>query len=98
MFVLKTANYPRLNKILDKHFKGDKRTAFDDDSFKKYDTSKTLHADILRVGQYKRYKLIERNFNKYFNKEKFKIMFDSDYFPPNTKKKKLIILKPQLAI
>ena len=84
-FILKAANDPRLNEILDKHFKGDKRKEFDDKSTKNYNTEKTLHADIMVAGLYKRYKLIERNFNKIWNKEKFKIVFDSDYDPRKKK-------------
>ena len=86
-YVLKAAKDKRLNKILDAHFKGKKRKEFDDKSDKKYNTAKTLHQDIAHVGLYKRYKLIERNYNKYFNKETFKIMFDSDYFPKQKDKK-----------
>lgn len=84
-FILRAAIDERLNEILDKHFKGDKRKEFDDKSPKKYNTEKTLHQDIMEAGLYKKYKLVERNFNKVWNAELFKIVFDSDYDPRKKK-------------
>jgi len=79
--ILKAALDPRLDKILDKHFKGDKRKAFDNPQHKRW-TEKTVSYDILSEGVFKRYKLVEREYSKKFNSQVFKVLFDPDYFPP----------------
>ena len=71
----------RLDKILDKYFKGAKRKAFDDKTQKNW-TYKTVIQDIKTIGQFKRYKLVEREYSKKFNSQVFKVLFDPDYFPP----------------
>ena len=75
-----------LDTILDKHFKGKKRAAFDDRSPKMW-TEKTLTKDIKTKGQFKRYKLIERHIDRFWNQETTKIVFDPDYFPKKYKNK-----------
>ena len=82
--IMRAALHPNLNKILDKHFKGKKRKAFDDTTHKRWSEKTVLH-DILTNGQFKRYKLIEREYFKQFNSQIFKVLFDPDYWPPKDK-------------
>jgi|TARA_B100001964_G_C13647708_1_gene343361 hypothetical protein len=83
--IMRAALHPNLNKILDKHFKGPKRVAFDDDAQKEYNIAKTFIIDIKTKGQFKRYKLVEREYSKQFNSQIFKTLFDPDYWPPKDK-------------
>ena len=69
-----------LDEVLDKFFKGKKRAAFDDNEDKKW-TNLTVIKDIRTNGQFKRYKLVEREYSKQFNSHIFKTLFDPDYWP-----------------
>ena len=69
-----------LDEVLDKFFKGKKRAAFDDKEDKKW-TNLTVIKDIRTNGQFKRYKLVERHIDRFWNTETIKIIFDPDYFP-----------------
>ena len=69
-----------LDEVLDKFFKGKKRAAFDDNEDKKW-TNLTVIKDIRTTGQFKRYKLVERHIDRFWNTETIKIIFDPDYFP-----------------
>ena len=69
-----------LDEVLDKFFKGKKRAAIDDNEDKKW-TNLTVIKDIRTNGQFKRYKLVERHIDRFWNTETIKIIFDPDYFP-----------------
>ena len=77
---LAVARSKMLDAVLDKFFKGKKRAAFDDNEDKKW-TSDYLIKDIRTNGQFKRYKLVERHINRFWNTETTKIVFDPNYFP-----------------
>ena len=65
---LRMIKHPRFKKILDEHFKGDKRVKFDDPAPKPW-TTRTVIQDIRTKGQYARFKLVERHIGKYLNKK-----------------------------
>ena len=77
---LAVARSKMLDAVLDKFFKGKKRAAFDDNKDKKW-TNLTVIKDIQTNGQFKRYKLVERHIDRFWNTETIKIIFDPDYFP-----------------
>ena len=84
---MKVVKSKALDVVLDKYVKGQKkRAAFDDRSPKMW-TEKTLTKDIKSKGQFKRYKLIERHIDRFWNQETTKIVFDSDYLPEKYKNK-----------
>jgi len=57
---IKFAQSAAFTKILDTHYKGNKRTAFDDPTKKKWTEKLVLNdQDLQTVGNYKRYKLID---------------------------------------
>ena len=57
---IKFAQSAAFTKILDTHYKGDKRTAYDDPTKKTWTVKLALHdQDLQTVGNYKRYKLID---------------------------------------
>jgi len=57
---IKFAQSVEFTKILDTHYKGDKRTAYDDPTKKTWTVKLALHdQDLQTVGNYKRYKLID---------------------------------------
>ena len=67
------------DECLDELFKGKKREEFDSIEEKKYNISKTLNQDLMQVGEFKRFKLIERHVK--MNMEMVKTLFDEDYRP-----------------
>ena len=71
-------NSRALDKVLDEFFTGKKRKAFDDATDKGW-TDKHCIKDIASRGKYKKYKLVERHINKYWNSETTKIIFDPEY-------------------
>lgn len=76
---MKVVKSKALDVVLDKYVKGQKkRAAFDDRSPKMW-TEKTLTKDITSKGQFKRYKLVERHINRFWNSETTRIIFDDDY-------------------
>ena len=77
---LAVARSKMLDAVLDKFFKGKKRAAFDDNEDKKW-TNLTVIKDIRTNGQFKRYKLVERHIDRFWNTETIKIIFDPNYFP-----------------
>ena len=82
--IMRAALHPNLNKILDKHFKGPKRAAFDDDAQKEYNTDKEYFVqDILTKGEFKRFKLLERTIKLDMNA--VRAMLDPDYRPAGDK-------------
>lgn len=57
---IKFSQSAAFTKILDKHYKGEKRTVFDDSTQKKWTEKFVLNEqDLQTVGNYKRYKLID---------------------------------------
>ena len=57
---IKFAQSAAFTKILDTHYKGDKRTTYDDPTKKTWTVKLALHdQDLQTVGNYKRYKLID---------------------------------------
>ena len=82
---LAAANSKELDAILDEFHTGKKRAAFDDATDKSW-TLDHYTKDIVSNGQYKRYKLVERHINKYWNSEATKIILDPDYFPKSSRK------------
>ena len=84
---MRVAKSAALNSILDKHFKDNKRKAFDDKTEKTYNTEKTLVMDIGTKGLFKKFRLVERCYGQYFNTELFKTVMDPDYFPAGYDKK-----------
>ena len=73
--LLKTIKTQYFNIVLDAYFKGSKRIEFDDVTKKKYNYSKTFVQDITTVGQFKRFKLVERY--NIWNLEVLRAMFES---------------------
>ena len=81
------ANSKKLDAILDEFHTGKKRAEFDDATDKNW-TLDHYTKDIVSNGQYKRYKLVERHINKYWDSETTKIVFDPDYYPKNKSSRK----------
>ena len=77
---MRVAKSKDLGRILDKHFKGPKRREFESKDLKVY--SKQHKQDVGTVGLFKRLRLVERCYGKYFDTNLFKIVTDEDYFPP----------------
>ena len=71
------------NMSLDYCFKGSKRAKYDDRSPKKYNTDKTLVQDLMIVGDFNRFKLIERAIKLDMNA--VKTLYDPDYRPAGDK-------------
>ena len=82
----RVAKSAAFNAILDKHFKGKKRKSFDNMAVKD-PSDKTFVKDLREKGLFKKFRLVERCYGKYFNTELFKTVSDPDYFPPNYDKK-----------
>ena len=58
--IIKFSQSPEFKRILDNHFTGKKRKAFDDKSWKEYKEKNYLaDQELQTVGNYKRYKLID---------------------------------------
>ena len=70
-------------KALDYCFKGKKRAKFDDTTRKEYNTKYTLIQDIYTVGDFHRYKLIERAIKLDMNA--VRALLDEDYRPAGDK-------------
>ena len=70
-------------KALDYCFKGSKRAKYDDRSPKKYNTDKTLVQDLMIVGDFNRFKLIERAIKLDMNA--VRALLDEDYRPAGDK-------------
>lgn len=81
--MLKTIKNRLFNACLDEHYKGVAREAFDSIEQKKYNYSKTYIDDIKKVGQYKRFKLLERAIK--WDMEIIKTLLDPDYRPTGDK-------------
>ena len=64
-------------------FKGSKRAKYDDRSPKKYNTDKTLVQDLMIVGDFNRFKLIERAIKLDMNA--VRALLDEDYRPAGDK-------------
>lgn len=64
--IIKFSQSPEFKRILDNHFTGKKRKAFDDKTWKDYLDKKIYLADqeLQTVGNYKRYKFIENQLLK----------------------------------
>ena len=71
------------NEALDYCFKGSKRAKYDDRSPKKYNTDKTLVQDLMIVGDFNRFKLIERAIKLDMNA--VRALLDEDYRPAGDK-------------
>jgi len=84
---MRVAKSAALDSILDKHFKGNKRKAFDDKTEKTYNINKTFVKDVKSKGLFKKFRLVERCYGQYFNTELFKTVMDPDYFPTGYDKK-----------
>ena len=80
--MLKTIKNKLFNACLDENYKGPKRIAFDNIDSKKW-TPKTLTKDITKVGQFKRFKLLERAIKWDLNL--VKTLLDPDYRPAGDK-------------
>ncbi len=50
-------------------------------------TDNTFIKDVREKGLFKKLRLVERVYGKYFNTVLFKTLLDPDYFPPNYNKK-----------
>jgi len=83
---LKTIKTKYFNDCLDACFKGAAREAFDNIDRKQYNISKTLVQDLKKVGQFKRFKLVERYC--IYDLNAFRAMFEVGYNP-----KKVVIRK-----
>jgi len=83
---LKTIKTKYFNDCLDEHFKGAAREEFDSIQDKKYNASKTYVGDLLKVGLFKRFKLLERYC--IWDLEALRAMFKVGYYP-----KKVVIRK-----
>ena len=70
-------------KALDHCFKGEKRKKFDDTTRKQYNTKYTLIQDIYSVGDFHRFKLIERAIKLDMNA--VRALLDEDYRPAGDK-------------
>jgi hypothetical protein len=70
-------------KALDHCFKGEKRKKFNDTTRKQYNTKYTLIQDIYSVGDFNRFKLIERAIKLDMNA--VRAMLDPDYRPAGDK-------------
>ena len=80
---LKTIKTQYFNVVLDEYFKGAAREAFDSIKQKDYNISKTLVQDLMKVGLFKRFKLLERYC--IWDLEALRAMFDPDYRPAGDK-------------
>lgn len=83
---LKTIKTKYFNDVLDEYYTGSAREVFDNIERKQYNISKTLIQDISRVGQFKRFKLVERYC--IWNLEALRAMFEDGYNP-----KKVVVRK-----
>jgi hypothetical protein len=81
--MLKTIKTKIFNDCLDGAFKGKKREEFDSIQPKKYNISKTLVQDLMQVGKYKRFKLLERAIHLDMNA--VRTLIDPDYRPAGDK-------------
>jgi hypothetical protein len=81
--MLKTIKTKLFNDCLDGAFKGKKREEFDSIQEKKYNISKTLVQDLMQVGKYKRFKLLERAIHLDMNA--VRTLIDPDYRPAGDK-------------
>ena len=82
---MRVAKSAALDKILDQHFKGKKRESFNLKA--DHYTDNTFIKDVREKGLFKKLRLVERVYGKYFNTVLFKTLLDPDYFPPNYNKK-----------
>ena len=71
------------DECLDELFTGKKREEFDSVGEKKYNISKTLNQDLMQVGKYKRFKLLERAIHLDMNA--VRTLIDPDYRPAGDK-------------
>ena len=83
---LKTIKTKYFNDCLDACFEGAAREAFDNIDRKQHNISKTLVQDLTKVGQFKRFKLVERYCS--FDLNFFRAIFEVGYNP-----KKVVIRK-----
>jgi len=83
---LKTIETKYFNDVLDEYYTSAAREAFDNIEWKQYNISKTLIQDISKVGQFKRFKLVERYC--IWNLEALRAMFEDGYNP-----KKVVVRK-----
>lgn len=83
---MRVAKSAAFDKILDKYIKGKKRESYNLKATKGH-TDSTFIKDVREKGLFKKLKLVERCYGKYFNTALFKTVLDPDYFPPNYDKK-----------
>jgi len=82
--IIKETMHDKLfNKALDYCFKGTKRAKFDDRTQKSYNLKKTLVQDLMIVGDFNRFKLIERAIK--FDMNAVRTLYDEDYRPAGDK-------------
>ena len=83
--IVRTAKHPRFKKILDNHYKGAARKAFDDKTKKDYNSSSHIK-DLGTIGLYKRYKLVDNKLNRLASKKFLDTILDRNNYQQEQKK------------